>query len=100
MDESPAMDWQQEIRRIHAQQATQTEILQALTTAPESVLPDLLEAVADGVQEGDIAITPMDWKPVLQRLKGLRIAWPGPLCEQCGSPREDAPGQDLCYFCQ
>ncbi len=94
------MDWQQEIRRIQASLATQIEILQALTTAPEPVLSHLLEAVADGVQEGDIALTPMDWRPVLQRLKGLQVAWPGPLCEQCGSPREDAPSQDLCYFCQ
>ena len=98
------MDWDQTIQRIRDLKALESEILGAIENAPPEQLPAILQAVAAGVSSGGIIITSYDWVPALRRLKALDISWPGPLCEQCGSPlgeegSDNNYGSGICYFC-
>ena len=98
------MDWDQTIQRIRDGRALESEILGAMLNAPPEQLPGILDAVAAGVRTGAIVITSYDWNPALIRLKALNIPWPGPTCEQCGSPlgeegSDNNYGSGICYFC-
>lgn len=91
------------VQRIKDQQATRDEILFALSTCPPEALSPLVEAVAGSVAEGNLSLTPFEWRPVLRRLGQLHLSWPGPACEQCGSPLGDPDSDNnfggLCYYC-
>lgn len=98
------MDWQQEAQRIKNQQAMESEVIAALLNAPLDQLPIVVDAVESGVRSGYIAISPYDWRPAMVRLRSLDFAWPGPQCQQCGSPLGDENsnnnyGPGMCWFC-
>lgn len=98
------MDWAATAQKIRNQEASQTEVIEALLNVPEDHLPIVVEAVDHGVRSGAISITPYDWRPALTRLHELSYPWPGPLCGQCASPlgEEDSNnnyGPGTCWFC-
>jgi hypothetical protein len=98
------VDWTQTAQKIANEEALESEVIAALLNAPPDQLPTIVDAVDSAVRSGYIAITPLDWRPALQRLRSLGTPWPGPTCQQCGSPlgEEDSNnnyGPGICWFC-
>lgn len=98
------MDWKQEAERIRQEQALDSEVLAALLNAPPEHLDAIVKAVEPLVRQGHLSITPYDWGPVMARLRSLEYSWPGPKCEQCGSPLGEEGssnnyGSGICWFC-
>jgi hypothetical protein len=97
------MDWPQEAQRIKNQQTLESEVIAALLRAPAEHLTVIIEAVDQGVRTGYYSLSPHDWRPALARLRTLNYRWPGPTCEQCGSPLGDEDSNNnyegMCWFC-
>lgn len=98
------MDWLAEAERIKSEQALDHEVVAAFVHAPTQALPSVIEATAAIVESGTLILTPWDWQPVMARLRKEGVEWPGPRCQQCGSPlggegsnNNYEPG--LCWFC-
>ena len=98
------MDWPHEVQRIKNQEALESEVIAALLHAPPDNLPAIVDAVNSAVRSGHYSISPHDWRPALARLRTLNHPWPGPTCQQCGSPLGDEDsnnnyGPGICWFC-
>lgn len=97
------MDWPQAAQRIKNEQALESEVIAALVNAPPDQLPTIIDATQHSVRSGYYSISPYDWRPAMLRLRTLNQPWPGPTCQQCGSPlgNEDSNNNydGMCWFC-